>query len=429
MGFKTRYENLLPKFLSDNSICEENRKVFKDYFSFQERKLKSIHGLRELDESSYKTLYAYIMMFKNVNRWFGNKPLKKITKANLKQVYEDLEDGKIKNSFGKPFEDRESYYSKIFKGKLFKMIKKYEIADEVLEFWKPTKNGDNVKFFTEEDFRSMELCAIKLSHKVLLNLLWDIGENVFSILKLQVRECIRNVNDLGEPEYNIVLSKEKLKRSRTARTEPTNYPQTTKLLDMYFKQGKKEFVENPNGKDVLRITKIKDGKKVRSKVNGSWIVREFRDDDYLFDFGQKQAEKIFRRVVEKSGVVCKPKGETPTIKDIRSSMACHLLKEGWSVDEVKGRMGHKPSSQVIDKYASYLALDKGKPKKKIYESNLAKVNLKLEETQQREKLQSMRLEETKKQVEQLSKMLEQVMQSGGKTLRSTKTKLLTPEVR
>lgn len=431
MGFEYRYLKKKIEFLADIDICRPNQLIFKKYFEWQENKLKSKNDLKELDESCYKTLYGYIMMFGNVNKWFNNKPLKTITKKDLMRVRSDLEDGTIKKTDGQPYEDRASYYSKIFKGKLFKMIGKYEIAEEVFEFWKPAKNDEKVRFFEKKDFDKMNLYAITPEHKLLLNLLWDIGENVFSILELQKKEVRSHTNQQGEKEYLITLRREKLKRSRTPRTEPTNYTETAKLLDGIFENGKREFISDINGKEIYWESKTVEGKKEKKRVYGKWIVRPFKDEDYLFEFGPKQAEKILRRVVEKSGVVCLPDGEKPTIKDFRSSMACHLLSEGWSSDEVRGRLGHKPSSKAIDKYVSYLAIGKGGAKKKLYDSNLQKIEGLLEESKQREKLLDMRIKnqdsEIKNAILSKDKMINDMIQEKFEEQYSKLTKHLTPE--
>lgn len=404
MSFQQRYPRFRDGFLEDEKLCSENRALFKEYFDWQERKLKSINDLRELDEACYKTLCHYVSMFKNVVKWFKYRPLKEITKAEIKRVYEDLEDGKILNYHGKPFEDRASYYSKVFKGKLFKMIGKYEHAEEILEFSRPGKNRGNVRFFTKEDFDIMSLVAMKLSHKLLLQLCWDIGENIMTILQLQKKDCQRIVDEnTKEPEYMVVLPKDKIKRSRTVRSELTNYPETIELLDLHFNQGKRKFIPGPNGKHFRMIY---DENKVRRKIRGEWKVFPFEEDDYLFGFGQKQAEQVFRRVVEITGVKCQPNGGRPTLKDLRSSMACHLLREGWSVDEVRGRMGHKPSSKVIDKYVTYLALNKHKPKQRMYESDLKRYQEELKESRNRERRNEAWIENQKREVSELKDLMQ-----------------------
>ena len=311
-------------------------------------------------------------------------PLKNITKEDIKRVYEDLEDGRLLNSYGKPFEDRASYYSKVFKGKLFRMIKKNDIAEDVLEFSKPEKNKGKVRFFIKEDYDKMSMVTIKLSHKVLLQLCWDIGENIMTILQLQKKDCQRRINEeTKEAEYLINLPREKIKRSRTSRTELTNYPETVELLDLLFRQGKRVFISNPKGKD-FRVHHNPDG--TRTNIYGCWEISPFNDDDYLFDYGHKQAEHVFRRVTRITGVKCKPNGERPTLKDLRSSMACHLLKQGWSIEEVKGRMGHKPSSKAIDRYVTFLALDRHKPKQRMNENQLNICQAELAAARNRERI-------------------------------------------
>ena len=72
-------------------------------------------------------------------------------------------------------------------------------------------------------------------------------------------------------------------------------------------------------------------------------------------------------------------------------MACHLLRSGWTRDEVNARLGHKPSSQVLDAYINFLALDRHKPKEKLRVARLADIEKSMEESRQREKVMSMRL--------------------------------------
>ena len=80
-----------------------------------------------------------------------------------------------------------------------------------------------------------------------------------------------------------------------------------------------------------------------------------------------------------------------TWKDLRSGMACHLLKVGWTVDEVNARLGHAPHSSEIDRYINYLALDRRKPKKKLREHTMAALQADLRAVRRREKLLAARL--------------------------------------
>ena len=114
MAFQKTYTNGKTKLLADETIVQYNRDLFCTFFEWEEEKLKRTNGLPELDESSYNTLYCYINKFRNTNAWFKNKAWNVLTEADIRQVYNDLEDGVIKTKRGKRFEDRKSYYNKIF---------------------------------------------------------------------------------------------------------------------------------------------------------------------------------------------------------------------------------------------------------------------------------------------------------------------------
>jgi len=87
-------------------------------------------------------------------------------------------------------------------------------------------------------------------------------------------------------------------------------------------------------------------------------------------------------------------------------MACDLLSKNWTTDEVNSRLGHTPSSRELDSYINFLALDKKKPQRKIYEGNLAKLNAKIDDLKDREKLQNRRFESFKEQQADMLKRLE-----------------------
>ncbi len=120
--------------------------------------IKRCNGLALLDNPCYKTLYEYVIMLRNVNVWFHNKPWKRLTENDIRRVYDDLEDGKIKTSKGLPFKDRASYYNKIIKSKPFRIVGKSEMAKNVIEYYASNKSQD-VRFVTEEMWFSSELVA------------------------------------------------------------------------------------------------------------------------------------------------------------------------------------------------------------------------------------------------------------------------------
>jgi hypothetical protein len=362
MSLKDRYEKGKTKLLNDKSICKENRELFTEFFAWEEEKLKRINDLPKIDDSSYKTLHGYINRFRNVNKWFENKPWKNLTLAEIKSVYRDLEDGKIKNRNGKRFEDRRSYYNKVFKSKPFKLAGKNEEVKQALEFFTDRRKKE-VRFVNEENFKKMISVLSKPQHFALFWLAWDIGENINSLLKLTKRNFKKQTNrQTKESEYLVHLSQDKLKRSRQSRSEPTLYQETVRYLDM--------------------------------------VLQGLNDDDLIFPFGYRQALKIFDSAVKKSNAKCEPDSNKPSWKDLRSGMACYLFSQGWHSDDINLRLGHTISSRELDVYLNYMAQNRKRAKKILYNNNLEDVKNDLEEARQREKLHSNRLERQKEDIEQ-----------------------------
>ncbi|MFA6023114.1 MAG: hypothetical protein WC781_03425 [Candidatus Pacearchaeota archaeon] len=353
MTFSIKYNNGKEKLLNDKAICKENRDLFKKFFEWEENKLKRTNNLPQLDEACYNTLCGYLLKLSNVNKWFNNKPWKKLTKEDIKRVYNDLEDGKIKNNKGARYGDLKSYYGKVFRSKPFDMAGKTHIVKEVMEFYRRSDNQE-VRFIEEATFRKIVQVVIRPEQKLLCWLAWDIGENVNSLLQLKKSDFLRQLNpNTREVEYRVNLPKDKLKRTRMTRSEFTNYKETAELLD--------------------------------------FILKDLNDDDVIYNFKYAQAKKFLNRAVHITNAKCIPKGQNVTFKDLRSSMACHLLKNHWTLDEVNARLGHKPSSKEIDKYVNFLAMDRHETKKKIYNNSLEKVENELEETKQNLKLTGERM--------------------------------------
>ena len=121
------------------------------------------------------------------------------------------------------------------------------------------------------------------------------------------------------------------------------------------------------------------------------VLPSLKSDELLFNFEHRQALKFLDRAVGLTEARCLPKGQKVCWKDLRSSMACHLLKKGWSTDEIRARLGHAPSSKILDKYVNYLAIDRHAQKKKIHDSDIARFKHELEESKEREKLLGFRI--------------------------------------
>lgn len=394
MVFKNRYVRTKDVLLSDKTISKYNRDLFRKFFDWEEEKLKRQNGLPALDEPSYKTLCGYINQLRNVNRWFGNKPWNELTGHDIKQVYNDLEDGKIVNQRGKRFEDRRSYYNKIFKAKPFQLAGLHDKAANALEFF-TDRTKKEVRFVSEEGFKRMVSFLQKPQHFVLFWLAWDIGENITSLLSLRVSHFKRQVNrETKEAEYLVYLPQDALKRSRQSRSEPTIFPETIKYLDALFKYGKETEYRDEKGRFRRKAV-------------------PFKQDDYVFSFQYRQALQIFDSVVKRSGIKCEPGGEKPSWKDLRSGMACHLFGQGWHVEDINMRLGHSPQSKWLNAYVNYLAVNRKRAVKAHYAHNLEDIKNELDESKQREKLTAQRLERQRQELEEMRTELDSVRHGKG----------------
>jgi len=375
MSWQSRYETARDNLLADESICSANREVFRQFFAFEEYKLKRQNRLRRLDEPCFKTLYEYVRLLRNVESWFEGKAWVSLTREDIKQVYDDLEDGKIRNKAGKPIQDRASYYNKILKSKPFRIAGKSELAKDVIEFSTPSSDSE-VRFVTEETFRLLTSVVSNPAQLLLLWLAWDLGENVDALLRLRKHDFVRQRNkQTREAEYLVNFPKGIIKRSRRSRTEPTLYSETVRYADMVL------CYRGPH--------------------------------EAVFDFGYAQAWKYFRLAVRRTSATCMPSNNPVRWKDLRSGMACHLLKSGWTREEVDARLGHTPQSKALNAYINYLAIDRERPKKRLFDSSLELIQNELEEARRREKLSADRIRRQAEENEVLRAELERTKSDVG----------------
>lgn len=375
MGAKEQYLRNKEKLLVDKTICKENRILWGAFFEKEEYKLKRIAGNGALDHSNFLTLNAYLGRFRNVNTWFQNKPWRDLTKADVQRVYDALEDGKLLTMRGKPFKDKTSYYNKVFKSTPFKMVGKDQLFREIMEFHAPPKKSA-VRFIRIDMFRQLVDVTVKPKYKALLWLAFDVGENINALLKLKKGNFTKTKNPhTHQDEYLVNLPRELLKRSRQERTEPTIHSETFHWLEI--------------------------------------ILKDKEDDDHVFNFDYGQSKKVLDRAVKLTGAKCLPNGEKFTWKDLRSSMTCYLHEMGWSRDELNARLGHVPSSNTIDHYLNFLAKDKQRAKKKVYQYEYQAVRDSLEEAKQREKLQEARIQKLNEQMAQMHVALKIVAEAKG----------------
>lgn len=367
VDYAREYDRGRKRLLSDERIHPKTRDLWERFLDWEEYKLKRTNGLDHLDNASFKTLVAYTQRLGNVGVWFGPVAIEDATREDIKRVYDGLEDGTIKNQNGGRFKDRKSYYNKIFKSKPFAMAGKADLAREVIEFQRP-HGDDEVRFVDEENFRRIVDTVRLPEHKLLLWLLFDVGENINAILELRPRDFERRLTESSGVEYRVHLRRSTLKRSRRTRSEITNFAETARYAD-----------------EVLERMKVAEELK---KAAGEPVEGI---DERIFKFGYRNAKKLFETAVNASGAVSSPNGDKPLLKDLRSGMACYLLRSGWSTDEVKARLGHAPSSRAIDRYVTYLAIGREAPKKKLESATIEELRSRLSVFEQRDKALSRRL--------------------------------------
>ena len=383
-----RYRRQKENLLKNTSVNPKNREAMKKFLELKEYILKRKEGLSEVDERSYKTLIGFVSRLKDINKWFDNKSWENLTKEEIKKFIDDLEDGVVKTKYGTRYADRSLYYQ-MMRGKLFKLVNKNQIVIDILDEFeiKGRKDKNEVRFFDENTFKNLIQSSNNITHLALMWLAWDVGENIGTLLSLTKEDMRENINeDTKEPEFIITLPKEKLKRSRTPRTLTTNYPETYKYLKLLLS----------NLSETKKHYYTKEGKTKK--------LSDLHPINKLFKFQIEAATKFLKKYVKTSNSKC-IRGEEISWKDFRSSMACDLLTKEWTTDEVKARLGHKPSSRMIDKYVDYLALD-GRKKQattKVYQSNIKKLEAELQEQKETNKLQKIRSEKVEVSVEDLNK--------------------------
>lgn len=396
MGLKERYIARKRELVYDKTICSYNRDLFATFFAYLEKKLRRINQLPTLDDAAYKTLIKYFTLFRNTNYWFNNKPWKDFTEADIRRVYDGLEDRELKSLSGNVLECCSDYYNKVFKSKPFSLAGKADLAKTVIEYY--VKEDDEVRFAKEASFLLITSAVSNQIHLLLLWLAWDYGENVCSLLKLRKSDFIRQTSKAnGEPEYLLNFRNVILKRSRVSRTEPSLYHQTVQLLDT--------------------------------------VLKDLDDDEFVFKFGYAQAVKFLKSAVKRSGATCMPHSDAPTWKDLRSGMACHLLDVGWTKDEINARLGHKPGSRVFDKYINYLAINRVNSKKKLYDTKVEELTQQLEQSKQRELYLDQRTQRQEERLKQHQEKIDTLTGQVGRVLQlfqwffehqATKTTPLAP---
>ena len=390
MTFESAYLKGKKELLNDSSINQYNRNLMKQFFEEREERLeqnKIGKKFAVLDEKNFKTLGSFIGKFRNVNTWLDNIELKESEEfeKSFKEFFKKFISGKILKKNKEPLQDVDFYIGKIFRGEdsLFILAGLREIVKRVTKNYR--SNNEVIAEWIEEKNVESIIDNSQGIYKILYQVGWDFGENFSALILTKKSDYKMQYNEVTkENEYLLTLRKEILKRSRKARTEPTRFKRTAELLESHLKELKdNDFVF------------CRDDSKVgeNDKNKGKNIPMSLRS-----------VEKHFDKIVEKLKIKTQD-NKKPTTKHIRSSMACDLLRKGWSCEEINSRLGHELNSQVLKPYLNSLALDKQKPKIREYKENIQGLNEKITEQKNVNILMEKRLEELKKKDEERDKII------------------------
>ncbi len=327
-----KYQTSRESINTDVRILESNKKIILAWLERKEEDLKTRKGQDFTASIRWaKTMNKYVVLLKNFGHWI-QKPFQEITQEDLQQLYKDLETGKIKSKKGVPFSKstRQDYYNKLFKGDFFDFINKIEIAKKVFRMEKDP--DEHVKFFLKSDLDKMLKFTTKTRNKFFLTLLFDTGVRVGTALNLRKKDIEKRFNQETKEYFYLIHIRKEYTKSRREENIGTWLPETTELLDQYLEEVAK-------------------------------------DDDLLFNFSYQNARKLVTRVSIKGGIITKPDNESITLHDFRRSSATYWLTKKVSIDSIKKRLGHRPSSTVIDKYVSYLGINEEQIVTELQEKN------------------------------------------------------------
>lgn len=312
-------------------INTSNHKLAIDFLNEKEKILQKQFGFeKEAQKRYYKTLGKELTFLKNILYWFNDLNLKQITKGDIEKVFLGIETGEIKTIRNKELStsSKKDYYTKAFRGKsgFFGYINKNNLAKEIII--RKFSNDNEVRFFEKDTLLKIMEYAKYNNHKLAFLLLFDTGIEVSALCQLKKTDFTEHYDEDKKQYYKVNIRKEISKKNRQKRN-----------LDIYL----------PETQNKLRIH-----------------LESLQDNDFLFNFRPPAIAKALKQIVRQHKL--RTKGDTAKeikIKDFRSSCATFLLSLGYNTDFIKVRLGHKFSSNVIDRYVSYLGIKQEKPRKEI----------------------------------------------------------------
>lgn len=318
-GSARGYKNAREAFIADKTLPAHNRELA---LKWVEKKEKSLYDGLNVEERKanelrvIKTLTKYLFQSRNVCRWFPD--LRHVTEKELLKVKEDLFNGKLEGSQGRPITGAGDYVKKIFKGNesFFTFIGNADIANKVFSA-KVRKPNDEVQYIEEVDLKKILLKVRGDANKTAIRTLFYSGLRAAEFLNLKKAD-FEEVREKGELKRYMVHVREETSKSKQDRTIPLTDPQTVEDL--------------------------------------SNMLESLTDGAYVFKNTYRRYAEVLHDAAEEARVYCRPKVNEqvlPHVHILRKSTTIYWLNNGFNSDQIKAFMGHKPSSSVIDCYLNY----------------------------------------------------------------------------
>lgn len=293
-----------------------------DYLKSREKQSQDERGYSELAQKRYyKTLNKVFTYLLNILKWFNPYELKDLTQENIYKVYTDLEQDKLTSITGKILEEnsKKDIYSKELKNGFFEFIEKSHIARKVIK--RIYREYKVVSYFTYDDIVRMSNATKRKDYELLLWLMFDTGIEINTILQLEKKHFLKKENYWY---LNVPLDISKASR------QPRNI-----------------LIYQNSTIDLLNST-----------------LPSLNDNDKLFKFGYRNANKLIKAVSEKTNTKTKPNKEIVKPHDFRRSMTMFFVNIEWNKIDILARLGQKPSSTEIDHYFNASGIDQERLVKK-----------------------------------------------------------------
>ena len=336
-----RFDQAKEKFKNREELPLKNRQVALKWLDKKEKDLTMGLSTAEKEENRHrraKTLTKYIFLLNNICRWF--KDLENISLEELEQFKEDFYNDELRSIKGSMIKGKREYISKVIKSDFFKFLGHYDKSVKVFNF-KLQNNKTRVEFLTFEDIKTLVEIAPSKIYKLVLFLLFASGMRIGTLFNIRKKDFELRFNEQTKIYYYLVHIRKEYTKSQDDRTIPIIIPECNDLL--------KKYLEKLNFNDLL----INVNCKTLTKQLGSLCVD--------------------------SGIRTKPDNKNlPTIHILRKSATLFWLNKGYSTDQVKALLGHKPSSDAIDVYANYSGMDLEPSVTRIQVDELLKLNKELE---------------------------------------------------